>query len=123
MAQAGELLAGPLAGALPVVFAGDVSSAAAGSGFATPSYGMLIGDGLTDAWEAARPDTDGFTCCRAPGLAERESSLDVRLDVVLFRGDFAVVGARVVGDEPRSIAGAVRWPSDHAGLLVRLELP
>ncbi len=122
-AQAGELLAGPLAGPLPVVFAGDVGSAAAGRGFATPSYERLIGSGLVDAWAAARPDADGFTCCRAPGLDEPEASLDVRLDVVLYRGDFEVRDARVVGNEPRTIAGAVRWPSDHAGVLVTLELP
>ncbi len=122
-AQAAELLARPLAGALPVVFAGDVSSAAAGSGFETPSYGTLLEAGLVDAWAAARPDADGFTCCRAPGLDEQDSSLDVRLDVVLYRGDFTVSAARLVGDEPSGIAGAVRWPSDHAGLLVTLELP
>ena len=122
-AQAGELLAGPLAGAQPVVFAGDIGSAAAGSGFATASYGRLTEAGLADAWSAARPDVDGFTCCRAPGLDELDSSLDVRLDVVLFRGDFTVADARLVGDEPRTKAGAVRWPSDHAGVLVRLELP
>ncbi len=122
-AQAGELLAGPLAGPLPVVFAGDVGSAAAGRGFATPSYGTLVEAGLVDAWVAARPDADGFTCCRAPGLDEPDSSLDVRLDVVLYRGDFTVAEARLVGDEPRTIAGAVRWPSDHAGVLVTLELP
>lgn len=122
-AQAEELLAGPLAGALPVVFAGDVGSAAAGSGFETPSYGRLIEGGLADAWAAARPDGDGFTCCRAPGLDEGRSSLDVRLDVVLVRGGFTVADARLVGDTPRAIAGAVRWPSDHAGVLVRLELP
>ena len=78
-AQAAELLSGPLAGELPVVFAGDVSSAAGGSGFATPSYGTLIEAGFADAWAAGRPDADGFTCCRAPGLGERETSLDVRL--------------------------------------------
>ena len=122
-AQASELLAVPLAGALPVVFAGDVGSAAAGSGFATPSYGRLIEAGLADAWVAARPDAQGFSCCRAPGLDEGESSLDVRLDVVLYRGDFTVADARLVGDEPGAIAGAVRWPSDHAGVVVRLELP
>ena len=122
-AQAVELLAGPLAGELPVVFAGDVGSAAAGSGFATPSYGRLIEAGLADAWAAARPDADGFTCCRAPSLDEERSSLDVRLDVVLVRGGFTVADARLVGDAPRAITGAVRWPSDHAGVLVRLELP
>ena len=47
----------------------------------------------------------------------------MRLDVVLVRGGFTVVDARLVGDEPRTIAGAVRWPSDHAGVLVTLELP
>ena len=122
-AQVRELLAGPLAGGGPVVLAGDVSSAASGRGFATPSYGALIDAGLLDAWEAARPDADGFTCCRAPGLDEVTSSLDVRLDVVLYRGGFTVADARLLSAQPRTIAGAVRWPSDHAGLLVTLELP
>ena len=101
----------------------DVSSAAGGRGFATPAYATLADAGLDDAWRAARPDADGFTCCRAPGLAEATSSLDVRLDVVLYRGNLTVTEARLLGEQPRTIAGAVRWPSDHAGVLVTLELP
>ena len=122
-AQAAELASGPLATDLPVLFAGDVGSAAAGEGFATAAYGKLIGAGFDDAWAVARPDDAGFTCCQQPGLSDPTSALDVRLDVVLYRGGFEVTDARLIGAEASDVAGAVRWPSDHAGVLVTFELP
>ena len=123
VAQARELLAGPAATALPVLLVGDLSSAAAGSGFSTPTYAAMVDAGFVDAWTEARPGEAGFTCCQSPALDNGTSDLDVRLDFVLYRGGFSATGASLVGAEPSAITGAVRWPSDHAGVVVTLELP
>ena len=123
VAQAHELLAGPAVTGLPVVLVGDLGSAAAGSGFSTPTYAAMVEAGFVDAWAEARPGEAGFTCCQSPSLDNGTSELDVRLDLVLYRGGFSATGAALVGAEPAAITGAVRWPSDHAGVIVTLELP
>ena len=80
---------------------------------------------LTDAWLASGTTDPGFTA----GLNERvdeapPASFDHRIDLVLTRG---VGGAAVSSDKPvvlgddaedRSAGGL--WPSDHAGVAVRL---
>jgi len=67
---------------LPVVFIGDFNSKADGTG--TPTYLKIIDAGFIDAWNI-RGKGNGFTCCQAENLLNQVSSLDERLDLVLFR--------------------------------------
>lgn len=115
VAQAAELLAGPAATELPVILAGDLNSAADGSG---ATYNFLVGAGFTDAGAGL-----GNTCCHAPDLLNPSPNLTTRIDHILLRGGFAVLGAEVLGDETGDRTPSGLWPSDHAGVAARVRLP
>ena len=119
-AQAAELLAGPAATSLPVVLVGDLNSPGDGSG---ASYNLFAGAGFADAW-ALGGAGDGFTCCQAADLLNPDSTLNTRIDHVLFRGGFTVLEVAVLGDEQADrTAPSGFWPSDHAGVGASLQLP
>jgi hypothetical protein len=84
--------------------------------------GPAVGAGFTDA--AAVAGLGGrLTCCQANDLLNPVSMFDRRIDYVFYRGDFAVRGADVVGDDPadRTVSGL--WPSDHAFVVTTLVVP
>jgi hypothetical protein len=119
VAQTNELLAGPAATELPVILAGDLNSPAGGSG---ASYNQLIASGFADA--AASAGLGGAaTCCHDADLLNSEPQLTMRIDHILFRGNFAVEAAEIVGDEVADRTPSGLWPSDHAGLVARVRLP
>ena len=115
VAQAQELLAGPLATALPVLALGDYNS---GPGRPTPVYGMLLGAGFLDAGEPG-----GLTCCHAENLRNPVPAFTQRIDLVLARGGFTPLRAEVVGDEQAVRDALGLWPSDHGGPVATLRLP
>jgi endonuclease/exonuclease/phosphatase family metal-dependent hydrolase len=117
--QADELLNGPGNTKFPVVFIGDFNSKADGTG--TPTYSKIIDAGFIDAWNI-RGKGNGFTCCQAENLLNPISSLDERLDLVLFRGDFKVKDIELVGNSQNDRTLSGLWPSDHAGVVATLKL-
>lgn len=118
-AQAAELLGGPAATDLPVLLVGDLNSPDDGTG---ATYNNLIGAGFADAAVEAGLRSSP-TCCQAPNLLNAVSILNRRIDYVLSRPEFKVLGADIVGEEPgdRTVSGL--WPSDHAGVVATVELP
>jgi len=125
--QANEFMAGPGNTTLPIVWVGDFNSDAEGTVItgvpsATQTYGSIIASGFSDAWKAKYPSAPGFTCCQAINLLNRTSTLTERLDLVLTRGSFHVGKASLVGDEASDRLASGLWPSDHAGVVVNLEL-
>jgi endonuclease/exonuclease/phosphatase family metal-dependent hydrolase len=119
LGQAAELLAGPGNTDLPLVLAGDFNSPADGTGV---TYNTLIGTGLMDSWNFIGLG-NGFTCCQAPHLDNFPSSLNQRIDFVFFRGQWTALAAVNVGQNPEDRTPSLLWPSDHAGLVVKLKLP
>ena len=118
VAQAQELLAGPAATSMPVVMAGDFNSHADGS--TTPTYGMLIAAGFTDAWPEARPDDPGNGCCWNSDLMS--GVLDHRIDLILYKGGgLSATWADLLGEEPRDLTPSGLHPSDHSGVFAQLE--
>jgi endonuclease/exonuclease/phosphatase family metal-dependent hydrolase len=118
VAQAQELLAGPAATSMPVVMVGDFNSNADGS--TTPTYGMLVAGGFTDAWTEARPDDPGNGCCWNSDLVT--GVLDHRIDLILFRGGgFAATSADLLGEEASDLTPSGLHPSDHSGVVAELE--
>ena len=122
-AQAVELLTGPAAAtAEPVVIAGDLNSDADPP---DPAYAVLTGGGFGDTW---RPEAGpGWTFGLTEAVDDAEPSFERRIDYVLVRGlpprQLEQSRAEVTGDEPPDRDPATGlWPSDHAGLVVRLAI-
>ena len=125
--QANEFLAGPGGTRLPIIWVGDFNSDAEGTVItgapsATATYGSIIASGYADTWTARHPSNPGFTCCQATDLLNLTSTLTERVDLVLTRGPFHVGKASLVGDEASDQLSSGLWPSDHAGVVVTLEL-
>lgn len=108
LAQARELAAGPFDVAL-----GDFN-APPGS----PTYAAMVDAGFTDAWPA---DDPGPTCCHRFPLDDPGDRLRRRIDLVLTRGAVEAVHAERVGHRPEDFAEGT-WASDHAGVVVTLQL-
>jgi len=117
--QGQELLAGPLNTSLPVILVGDINSDAAAGGIA---YGNFVQAGLKDGWLLGGGGS-GFTCCQAENLLNLPSDLDQRIDTILFKGPFHVMGAETVGDMPGDRTPSGLWPSDHAGVVLAMNIP
>ncbi len=66
------------------------------------------------------PNDPGYTCCQNANLLNPTSLLNERLDLILFRGPFAVSDVVLVGDDPADKTPSGLWPSDHAGVVARL---
>jgi len=82
-------------------------------------YQALIAGGLTDAW---KKDDPGFTCCQDGKLLNPDSQLSIRIDLVLYRGDFHVENIELVGDKQADkTTPSGLWPSDHAEVVANLQ--
>ena len=125
-AQAAEILAGPAATTLPVIYVGDLNAPADGTGFPgdqpTTTYADTLAGGFVDAWVQAIGGM-GLTCCQDSHLLNLLSTASERIDYVLFKGDFKARAAAVVGGDPADKTPSGLWPSDHAGVVVDLKIP
>jgi endonuclease/exonuclease/phosphatase family metal-dependent hydrolase len=118
IAQAKELLAGPLRTILPVISLGDFNASVGST-----TYGNLLTAGFQDAWTLAHPGDPGFSCCQAEDLLNPTSQLNTRIDLILFRsGRISVDGMELVGASPTDRLPSGQWPSDHAGVISTLSI-
>ena len=124
VAQGNELLQVPGNTSLPVVFAGDFNSAAAGGPHQTPTYSNLIAAGLVDSWNVAHPGDPGYTWpLHGEDPYTSSSTPTERIDLVLFRGGFGTLGGQLIGNSTTDLTPSGLWPSDHAGVVTTLQLP
>ena len=124
VAQGNELLQGPGNTSLPVVFAGDFNSAAAGGPDQSPTYGNLISAGLVDSWKVAHPTDPGYTWpLHGEDPFTAYSTPTERIDLVLFRGGFGTSDVHLIGNSQVDLTPSGLWPSDHAGVVADLQLP
>jgi len=130
--QAGELLAGPAhVTGRPVVVVCDCNSDPLnGTGKPqdpTPhwtAYRLLTGNGLWDEWKQWSTTDPGFTSGFGELVDDADASaINHRIDLVLAHGadggPLRVDRGVVVGTDPAEKVGAL-WPSDHAGVVLRL---
>jgi hypothetical protein len=136
-AQAEELLKGPAGNTgLPTVIACDCNSnptsPAARSGLPIGSggaYRLITNDhGFADLWlqEPGRGDP-GNTAWLSEFANDETADFERRIDLVLARSmppeQVSVSRAEVTGDELSDRDPASRlWPSDHAGVIVQLQI-
>jgi len=124
LAQATELLAGPAAVETTTVLACDCNSAPG-----SPAYALLTERGrFADQWLEAPDDPGpGFTAVLGELVNEPTAAgLDRRIDLVLARpapgGAVTPELVNLTGNDPAGRGYQGLWPSDHAGVVVELEL-
>ena len=121
MAQASELLATAGQSDSPTVLLGDFNTNANSAADPTfPTYQTILNGGFSDAWNVARENTAGLTCCQDENLANPSSKLSVRYDLIFVKGA-SVLDAQVVGDQVTDKTSSSLWPSDHAGVIATLQ--
>lgn len=124
LAQAQELLAGPI-GSAPdsVVLAGDLNS---GPELPEPvnrlAYFALVAGGMVDTWPALHPGDPGFTSSLGDDLTDPPDALEHRVDMVMFSGDVTPAKAYRTGNDPKNRSASGLWPSDHLGYVAVLRI-
>jgi hypothetical protein len=133
-AQAEQLIAGAAAYKGTAILSCDCNSdpldGSVKPGETQPHWGpyyRLIRAGFNDTWLQWAPPQDGWTS----GLSETvddetAAGFDHRIDLILARtkdgGRLPVLSGEVVGNELTDRNEAGLWPSDHAGVLMKLRL-
>jgi endonuclease/exonuclease/phosphatase family metal-dependent hydrolase len=123
-AQASELiniigLLLPLEGA-PVIIVGDINSSP--EDLQTfqwePPYMQLAAENY-DVWTLRSGKPKGFTCCYDEDLSI-PADLYERIDVIFSNELPSRVKANVMGNDEADQTSSGLWPSDHAGVVVRM---
>jgi hypothetical protein len=107
-----------------LIVTGDINSAPTDPSipFITPPYKQFADAGYVDAWTQRPGNSPGLTCCQAADLLNPESALIDRLDLTLFREmPSGKVKVNLVGNEETDKTPSGLWPSDHAGVVTRVE--
>jgi endonuclease/exonuclease/phosphatase family metal-dependent hydrolase len=121
VAQGAELLAGPGNTTLPIIYAGDFNSAAAGGPDQTPTYGNLIAAGLVDLWSAANSGDPGLTWpLHGEDPYTQNTAPTERIDLVFSAGRVDAVNAQRIGTDDLTPSGL--WPSDYAGVVATVRI-
>jgi hypothetical protein len=138
-AQAAELkaLIDDISGGTSIILAGDFNSTPGDPLFPDPAYGPFArpvrqftegvdlfnapspGGAYTDTWLLRPGKPAGFTCCNED-LGSTEFFVRERKDLVFSRDLPRSVKANVLGTDPADRTASGLWPSDHAGVFVRL---
>jgi len=108
----------------PIIVAGDINSSPEHlpMGEIVPPYLQLELAGYVDAWTLRPGNPSGFTCCQAENLLNPVSNLTERVDVIFSSvPPVDKVKANLVGNDESDKTPSGLWPSDHAGLVVRME--
>jgi endonuclease/exonuclease/phosphatase family metal-dependent hydrolase len=113
---------------VPIIVVGDINSSpqdqtvTVGPYVIVPPYLQFAGAGYTDAWTLRPGDPIGFTCCQDENLLNLYSNLYERVDVT-FTSELPVgmVKVNTVGNDEADKTPSGLWPSDHAGVVTRLE--
>jgi endonuclease/exonuclease/phosphatase family metal-dependent hydrolase len=122
--QARELIArgGPLRGKRQYIVVGDFNSDPNGRESPSGAFDILEGFGLVDTWP--RRFGPGFSCClnNSDARDTNANGFDHRIDLILTKPKLRAIRGQVVGDEVRDRAPNGLWPSDHAGVVMKLRL-
>ncbi|WP_238402809.1 endonuclease/exonuclease/phosphatase family protein [Paenibacillus mesophilus] len=119
VAQGNELLKGPANTNLPLILLGDFNSNAGGKG--EPTYNKFIKAGFMDVWKKAGKGR-GYTCCQDSDLLNAVSTLNRRIDLILFKNGWEPVKAALTGNKQSDRTPTALWPSDHAALSATMSL-
>lgn len=106
----------------PVILVGDFNSSP--EDVVGQPYSQAVAAGYTDIWEQRRKPLDGFTCCFNETVDDSDTELYERIDhIFLLPQGKAIeqIKAKVAGDESIDMTANGLWPSDHAGVIGKIE--
>jgi endonuclease/exonuclease/phosphatase family metal-dependent hydrolase len=107
----------------PLILVGDFNAdpEAEPAGEEEDGYDILVAQ-FEDAWAELNSTEAGPTCCFAANLNPADdSTLEDRIDLVLFQGDVTPITIGRVGEEAGDVTATTGlWPSDHAGVVATL---
>ena len=104
---------------LPIILTGDFNTPAPENS----TYLFMLDMGYSDVWleKNQQYDCEGLTWGHAADLTNTEINFTERIDLVFYRNFDPVVGPVVIlGDEYHNRTDTGLWPSDHAGVAVKL---
>ena len=115
---------------VPLIIAGDINSSPedpvlAPPGLPTPivpPYKQLVSAAYLDTWTLRPGNPKAYTCCQAEDLLNPESILYERIDVIFTSEEPDRVKANTVGNDEDDRLPSGLWPSDHAGVVARMEV-
>jgi len=84
-------------------------------------YAHFTDAGFADAWAAHNGVDEGPTCCQSGDLQNDKSELSRRIDYILLRGALSPVSSTRVGYRPSDRTQDGLWPSDHAGVVAKVQ--
>jgi endonuclease/exonuclease/phosphatase family metal-dependent hydrolase len=106
----------------PVIVVGDINSSPEYEsipGIVSP-YMQFINAWYVDVWTLRPGNPKGFTCCYEEDLSISEDLYE-RVDMIFSDLEPSRVKANVVGNDKADQTPSGLWPSDHAGVVVRIE--
>ncbi|HVP72399.1 MAG TPA: endonuclease/exonuclease/phosphatase family protein, partial [Phycisphaerales bacterium] len=115
-AQARQLIDSLSNSNLPVIVMGDMN-AEPRSDVCT----QFTDAGYSDASAADHGGSEGPTCCQSGDLKNGKSELSRRIDYILLRGALSPVSSTRVGYRPSDRTQDGLWPSDHAGVVAKVQ--
>ena len=118
--QLGQLLSAMEDETLPVILAGDFNF-----GPQDALYQLLMENDFEDAWvnNLLTYNPDGFTYGHDGDLQNSTVDFAVRIDYIFARSShtFSFEESFVVGDELRDRTSSRLWPSDHGGVVTKID--
>jgi endonuclease/exonuclease/phosphatase family metal-dependent hydrolase len=124
LAQVNELLAALTSTGTPIILAGDFNANAEPGPEHTGAVQQIVSAGFSDSWTWANPDDPGYTW---PLFGEDQASgptnTNERIDLIFTGGSVSLWFGRnpnLLSSERTATTGP--WTSDHAGVVVKLQL-
>ena len=89
-------------------------------------YHIFTFNGFTDTWTLRPHDDSGLTCCQSEDLANRQTEMYERIDMIFsLPAPSHVLNMKLLGntmgDKTRPPGHGGLWPSDHNGLAATLK--
>ena len=108
----------------PLIVVGDINSSPEDpvQFEIVPPYIQLVSAAYLDTWTLRPGNPKAYTCCQAEDLLNPESILYERIDVIFTSMEPERVKANVVGNDEDDHLPSGLWPSDHAGVVARMEV-
>jgi hypothetical protein len=119
LGQAAELLTDLASECLPIIMVGDFNTPAPENS----TYQFIVASGYHDTWLEQKPNNwqDGDTYGHDADLKNEDVDFYERIDFIFYRNYAPLVGPVVIlGDEYHNRTPEGLWPSDHAGVVTKL---